>query len=67
MSATQDSTPPERPADAYGKPMSEVRQAELQGYLDRWGAEIDHGERIGPCVGMKLSGADVSWLADHSG
>jgi hypothetical protein len=61
------------PSDAYGQPISEERQAELQGYLDRWQAEADHGERQGPfdhgpyMKGVWLTGADVSWLAEQSG
>jgi uncharacterized protein YjbI with pentapeptide repeats len=67
MSDAQPQTPP----DAYGQPISAERQAELQGYLDRW--ETEHGERRGPFdgghgkEGVRLSGADVSWLAEHSG
>jgi hypothetical protein len=46
----------------------------LQGYLDRWAAETDHGERKGPfdkqpgeMYGVALTGADVSWLVERSG
>ena len=48
---------------------SEERQAELQGYLDRWAAETDHGDRKGPFdlgpnqFTLWLTGADVSWFA----
>jgi hypothetical protein len=38
----------EQPADAWGQPISAVRQAELQHYLDRWKDEVDHGDRRGP-------------------
>ena len=58
----------------WGDPISEERQAELQGYFDRWAAETDHGERKGPfdaqqgtALGVRLTGADVSWLAEQSG
>jgi uncharacterized protein YjbI with pentapeptide repeats len=47
----------------------------LQGYLDRWEAETDHGGRKGPFDAhgltddirehLRLSGADVAWLATH--
>jgi len=57
----------EQPSDAYGQPIGEERQAELQGYRDRWAAETDHGERKGPFADVDLTGADVSWLADQSG
>jgi len=57
----------------WGDPISEERQAELQGYLDRWAAETDHSAQRGPFDGglgkgsVRLSGADVSWLAKRSG
>jgi uncharacterized protein YjbI with pentapeptide repeats len=68
---------PEAVGTRWGDPISEERQGELQGYLDRWAAETDHGERKGPFDSRLLSGeekkrhlltgADVSWLAEHSG
>jgi hypothetical protein len=65
---------PEAVGKRWGDPISEERQAELQGYLDRWQAETDHGERKGPFhkqpgqhMGITLCGADVSWLAEQSG
>jgi hypothetical protein len=30
------------PSDAWGQPISPERQAQLQGYLDRWEKETDH-------------------------
>lgn len=33
-------------SDAWGQPISEERRAELQGYLDRWDDQTDHGRRI---------------------
>jgi uncharacterized protein YjbI with pentapeptide repeats len=58
----------------WGDSISEERQAELQSYLDRWAAETEHGERVGPFdnhpdefFGVPLTGADVSWLAEQSG
>jgi uncharacterized protein YjbI with pentapeptide repeats len=39
---------PEAVGTRWGDPISEERQTELQGYLDRWAAETDHGERKGP-------------------
>jgi uncharacterized protein YjbI with pentapeptide repeats len=56
----QDETP------QWGDPISEQRQAELQGSLDRWEAETDHGERKGPFAEVDLTGADVYWLAGQS-
>jgi hypothetical protein len=38
---------PEQWRDKWGDPISEERKTELQGYLDRWVAETDHGERRG--------------------
>ncbi len=49
--------------DRWGDHISPERKAELQGYLDRWDKETDHGERKGPFAGVKLSGADVYWAA----
>jgi hypothetical protein len=63
---------PEAVGKRWGDPISEERQAELQGYLDRWAAETDHGQRKGPfdkesgqVWGVPLTGADVSWLAQQ--
>src|SRR5262245_30555741 len=57
---------PEAVGKRWGDPISEERQAELQGYLDRWAAETYHGGRMGPFVGILLTGADVLWLAKRS-
>jgi Pentapeptide repeats (8 copies) len=65
------------PADAWGQPINAERQAELRGYLDRWETETDHGRRRGPFYPsgfepgsveekVRLTGADVSWLAEQS-
>jgi hypothetical protein len=54
-------------SDAWGQPISEERRVELQGYLDQWQAETDHGNRRGPFDGITLSRADVHWLAEQSG
>jgi hypothetical protein len=62
---------PEAVGTRWGDPTSEERKAELQGYLDRWEAEQDHGERKGPFDGgpgrdpVQLTGADVFWVATH--
>src|SRR5258708_5161785 len=58
--------------EKWGHPISEARQTELRGYLDRWAAETDHDEREGPFdrglgnSGVSLTGADVAWLAKMS-
>jgi hypothetical protein len=58
----------EKPADAWGQPISEGRQAELTELREVWDAPgADRGVRKRPFDGMVLSGADVSWLADQSG
>ena len=51
----------------WGDPISLERQAKLQGYLDRWETETDHGKRKGPFdsgsiaeSGIQLTGADIS-------
>jgi hypothetical protein len=56
----------ETPSDAWGQPISPERQAELQEYLDRWEAKTDHNGRRGSVDEVKLTGADVFWLADQS-
>jgi hypothetical protein len=64
---------PEAVGRRWGDPISEERQVELQGYLDRWQAETDHGQRKGPFdsgpgkPSELLTGADVGWLAEQSG
>lgn len=67
----------EPPAPKWTDLISEERQAELQGHLDRWLAETEHGERKGPFdlagLGVEgqrpvhLTGADVFWLAEQRG
>jgi hypothetical protein len=57
----------ETPNNAWGQPINAQRQAELQGYVDRWQAETDHGGRKGPFDRIELAGADVYWLAEQSG
>lgn len=64
------------PAPKWGDPISSERQAELHQYLDHWQAETDHGDRCGPFDStnisgeardhLRLTGADVSWLAAQS-
>jgi hypothetical protein len=62
---------PEAVGKRWGDPISEERQAELQGYLDRWAAEADHGARKGPFdggpgkSGVQLTGADIYWLCER--
>jgi hypothetical protein len=54
-------------SDKWGDSISPDRQAELQGYLDRWQAETGHGKGSEPFAGVRLTGADVFWLAEQSG
>jgi uncharacterized protein YjbI with pentapeptide repeats len=55
---------PEAVGERWGDPISEERQAELQGYLHAWIApNANHGEHEGPFARVTLTGADVSWLA----
>jgi hypothetical protein len=62
---------PEAVGMRWGDPITEERWAELQGYIDAWQAETDHGERTGPfdrawgLPGRTLSGTDVFWLAEQ--
>jgi hypothetical protein len=65
---------PEEIGKRWGDPISDERQAELQGILDAWNApDAEHGERQGPfdngprqwSGGVRLSGAEVFWLAER--
>ena len=63
---------PEAVGKRWGDPISEERQAELKGLLDRWAAETDHGGRKGPFdkasrqdMLVPRTGADVFWLAQN--
>jgi len=66
---------PEAVGTRWGDPISEERQAELQSYLDRWEAKTDHDEDRGKWRGpfsraadgtrLRLTGADVFWLAEQ--
>lgn len=69
---------PEAAGKRWGDPITEERQAELQGYLDRWDGEANHNGKAGPLDSrwvehpaelerLKLTGADVFWLARQSG
>jgi hypothetical protein len=66
---------PDAAGTRWGDPLSVERQAELQGHLDRWETETDHGDRKGPFDSgpgqtnsdLWLTGADVSWLAARGG
>jgi len=50
-----------RAGGRWGDAIGEARKAELQALQEAWGA--DHDERSGPFAGVRLSGADVFWLA----
>jgi uncharacterized protein YjbI with pentapeptide repeats len=54
-------------AGKWGDPICEAQQAELQGYLDHWNTETEHGKRKSPFDGVELTGADVFWLATETG
>jgi hypothetical protein len=62
---SDDKQQQEKPADAWGQPVSEERQADLGVMLEVWNA--DHGGFKGPFDGARLTGADASWLAERSG
>ena len=52
--------------ERWGRPISEVRQAELRRMMDSWNASnTDHGGRSGPFYRKPLTGADVFWLAEE--
>src|SRR5262245_42078042 len=52
---------PEAVGTRWGDPLSEERQVKLQGYLERWAAETNHGGRKGLFHNAQLTGADVFW------
>src|SRR5260370_36946868 len=66
--AQEPTTASEPPAPKWGDPISAERQAELQDILDDWEAsEADYSDTNGPFHGVRLTGADVFWLAEQSG
>jgi hypothetical protein len=71
MTSADDGTAKEKPTPdptAWGQPIEDDRKRELQGMLDAWNAPgADHGDRRSPFDGVKLTGADVGWLAEQSG
>ncbi|HEX9039138.1 MAG TPA: pentapeptide repeat-containing protein [Ktedonobacterales bacterium] len=51
-------------AQRYGDPLSPERQAELRAHLDNAATPVAEGETRKPLfAGVRLSGADVAWLA----
>ncbi|HEX9413119.1 MAG TPA: pentapeptide repeat-containing protein [Ktedonobacterales bacterium] len=71
--STEEPTGTSAHTDHWGDPISEERQAEMQGILDAWEAPgADHDDKKGPFdknpgkyYGVLLTGADVSWLAER--
>jgi hypothetical protein len=71
--ATTSACPhPEAVGKRWGDPISDKREAELQGILNAWKApRADHGDKKGPFAGaggpsgVPLTGADVFWLAER--
>jgi hypothetical protein len=68
---------PEPQVPKWGDPISEDRHAELQRILNAWNApDADHSKRKGPFDRwgrsdeergrLRLTGADVHWLVEHS-
>ena len=57
----------EKPANAWGQPISKERWAELAAMSEAWDAPgADHSERTGPFDDVALCGADAFWLAMQS-
>src|SRR5262249_19080274 len=63
LAGEPESSPQLELGSAYGTPLGPERQRELQGYLDKWHDQSDHGWRKGPFHGVTLREADLSWLA----
>ncbi len=59
----QPPQPEAAPGDRWGDPISEERKAELEAVLQQWEGTAAHGEQAVPFAGVRLSGADVFWLA----
>lgn len=60
----ESSFPDLKPGDAWGDSITKKRAAELEEMLKTWEMQgEEHGGRGGPFDGVRLSGADVSWLA----
>lgn len=56
---------PEAVGKRWGDPISVERQAELQARIDAWDASgANRNNRAGPFEKLKLTGADVYWLAE---
>src|SRR5579875_2460962 len=49
--------------EKWGDPIDEARKQALWARLHAWWEEIDHDERKGPFAGVRLTGAEVFWLA----
>jgi hypothetical protein len=65
--ADNEQTFPDLPVGtAWGESITISRASELEGVLQAWASVDEHGERKGPFDGVKLSGADVYWLAAHT-
>ena len=67
MSAVIAKDADETSTNAWGQAISAERMGELQEQLARWNGTTDHGARRGPFDGVALTGADLWWLAEHSG
>lgn len=50
-------------AEAWGDSISSTQAALLSQHLRRWKVERSHSEHRGPFDGVRLTGADVFWLA----
>ncbi len=55
--------PTQAPKDAWGDPVTAARAGVLSGHLQHWKNKTGRGDRRGPFDGMRLTGADVFWLA----
>src|SRR5579883_2322968 len=55
--------PTQAPKDAWGDPVTAARAGFLSGHLQHWKNKTGRGDRRGPFDGMRLTGADVFWLA----
>lgn len=49
--------------EGWGSAITSERKAELDAIIERWAAETERADRPGPLAGIRLTGADVFWLA----
>jgi uncharacterized protein YjbI with pentapeptide repeats len=52
--------------DAWGDDISDERKIALRAIQETWAQDAEHAGKLGPFMGVVLSGADVYWLASQT-